>query len=64
MNAIKKALDELKFRIPREILNQIFTEKNFSYRTTPISVDEQVLSQVIKPRVLVDCNLQLVQKII
>lgn len=57
MNAIKKALDELKFRVPKEILDQIFKEKNYNYRITPISIDEQILSQVIKPRVLVDCNL-------
>lgn len=57
MNAIKKALDELKYRVPKEILDQVFREKSFNYRTAPVSVDEQVLSLVIKPRVLVDCNL-------
>ena len=57
MNAIKKALDELKYRIPREILDQVFKDKGYNYRTTPISIDEQVLSLLIKPRVMVDCNL-------
>jgi hypothetical protein len=57
MNPITKALDEIKFRIPRDILNEVFQKKNYSWRATPISVDEQILTQVIKARVLVDCNL-------
>ncbi len=57
MNAIKKALDELKFRVPKEILDQVFRDKSYSVRTAPVSIDEQILSLVIRPRVLVDCNL-------
>lgn len=57
MNPITKAVDDLKFRIPRDILKQIFQDKTYSWRNTPISLDEQILNQVIRPRVLVDCNL-------
>jgi hypothetical protein len=57
MNPITKAVDELKFRIPRDILKQVFQEKSYNWRNTPIGIDEQLLSRVIRPRVLVDCNL-------
>lgn len=57
MNPIVKSLDEIKFRIPKEILNQVFRDKSFHFRATPISIDEQILSKVIRSRVLVDCNL-------
>lgn len=57
MNPITKAVDEVKFRIPRDILKQIFQDKSYNWRSTPISIDEQILARVIRPRVLVDCNL-------
>lgn len=57
MNPITKAVDEIKFRIPRDILKQIFQDKSYNWRDTPISIDEQILSRVIRPRVMVDCNL-------
>lgn len=57
MNPITRSLDEVKYRIPRDILNQVFRKINLRWRETPISLDEQILSQVVTPRVLVDCNL-------
>lgn len=57
MNPIVKSIDDLKFRIPREILNEVFVNKTYGYRGTPTGLDEQILTQVIRPRVLVDCNL-------
>jgi hypothetical protein len=57
MMAISKALDEVKFRIPRQILDKVFTQRNLRYRQTPPSLDEQILAAVIRPRVMVDCNL-------
>jgi len=57
MNPITKALDELKYRIPAPVLRNAFKEISYSWRRTPITIDEQILNKVIRPRVLVDCNL-------
>lgn len=57
MNPIKKAVDDIRFRIPRAILNLIFQDYNVSWRNTTISLDEQIISKVIRSRVLPDCNL-------
>lgn len=57
MQALKKAVDEVKYRIPKEILNEVFKEVSFNYRATPVSIDEQILTKVVRARVLVDCNL-------
>ena len=51
MNAITKALQEVRFRINPEILNLAFTGNS---RT---SLDERILSSIVRPRVLVDCDI-------
>lgn len=56
MNIISKALDEIKYRIPFEILQLVFSTPT-NWRTMPISIDESIRNKVIYPRVLVDCNL-------
>lgn len=57
MSAISKALDEIKFTIPMQVLQVAFQEENYSWRRMPISLDEQILNRILRPRVLVDCNL-------
>lgn len=57
MDILSKALDEVRFRIPRQILDTLFNRRDQFYRMNPTSVDEHILSEVIRPRVLVDCNL-------
>ncbi len=57
MSAIAKALDEIKFTIPMQVLRVAFQEEQYSWRRMPISMDEQILNRVLRPRVLVDCNL-------
>ncbi len=58
MNAISKALDEIKFRIPLPILKEVFKDNGYgNWRKKPVSIDEQILNRVIRSRVLVDCNL-------
>lgn len=57
MNAIIKAIDDVKYKIPRQILEEVFTKRTYRWRDAPISMDEQIINQVINPRVLVDCNL-------
>lgn len=57
MMAISKALDEIKFRIPRAILERVFLQKEYRWRAVPTSLDDVILATVIRPRVMVDCNL-------
>ena len=54
MDAISKGLQEIYFNIPIEVLNLAFND-NQNIGVT--SLDEAILSRVIRPRVLVDCNL-------
>ena len=56
MYALSKLLDEVKFRIPRTILDTVFMPKNY-WKQAPMNIDEQIMALVIRPRVLVDCNL-------
>lgn len=57
MNALRKALDDLKFVIPRPILDTVFVKRHTNFRTAAPSLDEQILNNVIRPRVYVDTNL-------
>jgi hypothetical protein len=58
MDAIAKAISEIKFIIPREILNEVFIKRFQEFRSTPSNnIDNEILAQVIRPRVLVDCDL-------
>ena len=59
MSAITYALQQLKFRIPEEILKLTFNTKNNwrSSYTAPLSVDDRILTKVIRPRIMVDANL-------
>lgn len=57
MGPLAKAIDEVKFRIPRAILETVFIKRAQAWRVTPLSLDEHILNEVVRPRVLVDCNL-------
>lgn len=57
MNALIKAVDEIKFRIPKQILMEVFTDRDYFNRQAPVSIDEQITNKVLKSRVMVDCNL-------
>lgn len=64
MNAVKMALNQLMFTIPKEVLEVAFKDENDSWRTnsnawkiTSLSLDKKIRNQVIIPRVLIDCNL-------
>ena len=56
MNAITKSLADLLRVIPVEILHLAFVENNTSINQI-ISLDERILTEIIRPRILVDCNL-------
>lgn len=55
--ALEKSIAELKFIIPREILDLVFMKKGYTYRDRPTNLDREIIKKVIGPRVLVDCNL-------
>ena len=57
MMILTKALDELKYTIPMEILREAFKDDLQNWRQAPVSLDERILTKVIRPRVLVDANL-------
>jgi hypothetical protein len=53
-----KALDEVKYRIPIQVLQETFRPNYGSWRPmAPVSMDSEILSKVIKPRVVLDTNI-------
>ena len=56
MNALVKAMAEIKFNIPPEVLQIGFVE-NFNRVNHVVSLDERILNSVIRARVIVDANL-------
>jgi hypothetical protein len=57
LSALSKATDECKFRIPRTILDVVFIRRTQNWKDLPVSIDEMILRNVIRPRVMIDCNL-------
>lgn len=57
MGAIQKAIQEVKFAIPEEILKEIFLKREFGNSPLPVSLDTMIREKVIDARVMVDCNL-------
>ncbi|BDD79532.1 hypothetical protein [Burkholderia phage FLC9] len=57
MNAITRAVDVAMRIIPRRVLEEVFVERTAQWRQAPKSISECIMEQVIRPRVLVDCNL-------
>lgn len=56
MNAIQKALTDIKFQIPSEILNIGFNQYDVLDNRL-VNIDEKIMSRVIRPRVMMDANL-------
>lgn len=56
-SASEKALFEIKWDIPIEILDLVFINKNYQYRSQPTNLDREIMKKVIIPKVMVDCNL-------
>lgn len=56
MNALQKALSEIKHTIPPEVLQIGFVE-NYNRVNQVTSLDERILNSVIRSRVMVDANM-------
>lgn len=56
MNAISKAINDIHFKIPNRMLNIAFREQ-VSAIDNFISIDDAIMTKVLRPRILVDTNL-------
>ena len=57
MNAILMAISHIKNVIPREILEAVFIERNRFLRQIPTTIDNHIINEVIRARVLPELNL-------
>jgi|SRR6185312_1551251 len=57
MDCVRYALANVKRIIPMDILRTVFTPVEQGYRDAFMDLDEQLMSLVVRPHVLVDCNL-------
>ncbi len=56
-NAVQRALQMIRYKIPKEILNETFMNNEDTYQGTDISLDERIKNIVIRSRVNVDADL-------
>lgn len=56
MSCINKALADIKWEIPDEVLDIVFLPKT-GYNGAPLSVDEYIKDKIIMKKVMVDCNI-------
>lgn len=52
------ALNHLKFEIPLIILNKVFIQRTERWRSQHVSINDRIMEEVIRPRVLQDCNIK------
>lgn len=57
MNALQKAVDHVKYVVPRPILETVFIQRDRYLRQIPRSIDSHIMEEVIRPRVMVDMDL-------
>lgn len=57
MGPLNYAVQQMHFRIPRRLLELVFVERTKRWRAAGGNIDEAIRNQVIRPRVLVDCDL-------
>lgn len=58
MSILLKMTEEIKYRIPLQILQSAFNNYNEEgWRNAPVSLDELIISKVIRPRLIVDTNI-------
>lgn len=55
---VTAALTDLRFTIPLPILKKVFIESSQRWREKQHSLNERIMEEVVRPRVLQDCNIQ------
>ncbi len=55
-NAVQRALLQLHYTIPKELLYETFVNNQNTYRDETISLDERIKNIIIRSRVNVDCD--------
>lgn len=58
MNIIQKALSDLHYTIPPEVLELAFLDRHLMRSGVALSLDHQIQDKVIQGRVIPDCNLR------
>lgn len=61
---VTAALNELRFVIPAVILQKVFVQRHEKWRTKHQSINERIMEEVIRPRVLQDCNIAYGQEVL
>jgi len=56
-SAIQKALQDIRFRIPRQLLQEAFMSEMRHFAIVPTDIDTLIRKNVIDTRVMTDCNL-------
>lgn len=57
MNPIQYAIRQVRFRIPKDILETVFIDPVSSWNREPTSLDSLIEAAVIRPRLMVDCDI-------
>lgn len=57
MQAVTRAIQMLRFKIPPRILEAVFIDRHQRWRAGPKDWEDAVLNLVVRPRVLADCDL-------
>ena len=57
MDALAYALQKIKFEIPKEVLKIAFLQEQTGWRSNTLSLDDEIVTKVLKPMVFVDTDL-------
>jgi hypothetical protein len=57
MNAIDKAIKDVQFNIPKEVLHYAFVGSHYGSLRYPVSLESVIREKVIDARVIEDCNI-------
>lgn len=57
MNALQRAVSTVCRKVPRQLLAATFLRHNNPYLNTPNTLEYEILNQVIRPRVVADCDI-------
>lgn len=63
MNIITKAIQDVRYTIPKEVLDYAFIDNELVRLGIPFTVDQSIREKVVQERVLVDCNLYAIRQV-